>query len=240
MSTGPIFSFPLQTEIQLGWAVGIIIRRANGSLSSEIAGTIPNMNSIKKQLAAIHIGIKRAYEESCKNIIIAIDNLEAFGLLKFQHNGISTEARNIIQQMKILKQDKSWKCKIRYVYPRRNRVATYLALLGADLFFRLFLFFEPLGRAAEFIDMDIGLGFHDPRYQDVPGDEFETELLDQALEEGWGAPNGPGHATQFMNTVGIHGVQHAEIPGEMEIHDLIYEDKIEEQEEGDDPVVMTR
>ncbi|WOH00019.1 hypothetical protein DCAR_0519375 [Daucus carota subsp. sativus] len=183
--------------------------------------------------------MKRAYEESCKNIIIETDNLEAFGLLKFQHNGISTEARNIIQQLMILKKDNSWKCKIGYVYPRRNRVTAYLALLGADLFFRLILFFEPLGRAAELIDMDIGLGFYDPRYQEVPMDEFEMELLDQALEEGWGAPNGPGHAAQFMNTAGIHGVQHAEIPGEMEIHDLIYEDKIEEEEKRDNPVMMT-
>lgn len=86
------------------------------------------------------------------------------------------------------------------------------------------------------MDQDIGLGFHDPSYQEIQMNEIEMELFDQALDEGWGAPNGPGHAAQFMNVAGINGVQHSEIPGEMEIHDLIYEDEL--AKEGDDLVVM--
>lgn len=164
--------------------LGAVIRRANGGMASSISGTIQNLSPVENQLAAIHIGMKRAYEETCKKVIVEIDNLEAFGMLKFQHNGISQTALNIIQQIKILKKDKIWKCKIRYVYPRRNKVATYLALLGADLFGRLFLSFEPLGRAAELMDLDVGLGFHDPRYQDVQMNGDEMELFDQALELG--------------------------------------------------------
>lgn len=218
--------------------LGAVIRRANGGMASSISGTIPNLSPVENQLAAIHIGMKRAYEETCKKVIVETDNLEAFGMLKFHHNGISTTARNIIQQIKILKKDKVWKCKIRYVYPRRNRVATYLALLGADLFGRLFLSFEPLGTAAELMDMDVGLGFHDPRYQEVQMNGDEMELFDQALDEGWGAPNGPGHVAQFMNSAGFHGMQVGVAQSEMEIHDLIYEDELAEEEEGDDPVVM--
>ncbi|KAL1813903.1 hypothetical protein ACET3Z_023968 [Daucus carota] len=64
----------------------------------------------------------------------------------------------------------------------------------------------------------------------------EMELFDQALDEGWGAPNGPGHATQFMNSAGLHGMQVGVAQGEMEIHDLIYEDELSEEEE--DPSVQ--
>ncbi|KAL1822097.1 hypothetical protein ACET3Z_008875 [Daucus carota] len=88
------------------------------------------------------------------------------------------------------------------------------------------------------MDMDIGLGFHDPRYQEVQMNGEEIELFDQALEEGWGAPNGPGQAAQFMNSAGLHGLQAGEVQGEMEIHDLIYEDELDEEEDGDDSVVM--
>lgn len=218
--------------------LGSVIRRANGGMSSSISGSIPGLSSVENQLAAIHIGMKRAYEETCKNVIVETDNLEAFGMLKLQHNGISNAARNIIQQIRLLKKDKVWKCRIRYVYPRRNRVATYLALLGADLFGRLFLSFEPLGRAAELMDLDIGLGFNDARYQEVQMNQEEVELFDQALDEGWGAPNGPGSAAQFMNAVGINGAQPGVAPGVMEIHDLIYEDELADEDEDDDPVVM--
>ncbi|KAL1826458.1 hypothetical protein ACET3Z_004870 [Daucus carota] len=88
------------------------------------------------------------------------------------------------------------------------------------------------------MDMDVGLGFHDPRYQEVQMNGDELELFDQALELGWGAPNGPGQAAQFMNSVGLHGGQLGGIQGELEIHDLIYEDELSEDEEGDDSVVF--
>ncbi|KAL1831304.1 hypothetical protein ACET3Z_000955 [Daucus carota] len=90
------------------------------------------------------------------------------------------------------------------------------------------------------MDMDVGLGFHDPRYQEVQMNGDEMELFDQALELGWGAPNGPGQAAQFMNSVGLHGGQLGGIQGELEIHDLIYEDELSEDEAGDDSVLLSQ
>ena len=52
-------------------------------------------------------------------------------------------------------------------------MATYLALLGADLFTCLFMFFEPIGRVAELMEFDLGLGSQDPWFREVPMDEME-------------------------------------------------------------------
>lgn len=48
-------------------------------------------------------------------------------------------------------------------------MATYLALLGTDLFTCLFLFFEPVGMA----ELDLGMGSQDPWFREVPMDEME-------------------------------------------------------------------
>ncbi|WOG93959.1 hypothetical protein DCAR_0313249 [Daucus carota subsp. sativus] len=53
-----------------------------------------------------------------------------------------------------------------------------------EIFGRLFLSFEPLGSAAELMDQDIGLGFHDRSYKEIQMNEIEMELFDQALDEG--------------------------------------------------------
>ena len=41
--------------------------------------------------------------------------------------------------------------------------------------------------------------------------ELEMELLDHALDEGWGAANGPGYAAQFTGNAGFQ----FEINGQM-------------------------
>lgn len=92
-------------------------------MSSCISGTLLQVPLLVNQLAAIYIGMRRACEESAKKVIVETDNLEALGVLKFQHNGVPQETWSIIQQILILEKDHAWKFVIKYVYPRRNKAA---------------------------------------------------------------------------------------------------------------------
>ena len=128
----------------------------------------------------------------------------------------------------LLNKNSAWKCAIRYTCPRSNRVATYLALLDGELFTRLFLLFEPIGRVAELMDLDIGLGPHNAIFLEW---KFHARRRGWAAGSGdWarlGEPLGIGMAAEFMNNLGFYAapVQEAGAP-EVEIHDLIYEDEL--------------
>ena len=111
-------------------------------------------------------------------------------------------------------------------------MATYLALLGAELFTRLFFFTEPLDRAAELMDLDIGLGPHDPDLIEAEMVEEELELLEVALAA---APQGPmevGLAADFLAGAAFQMAPHAPDHQEAEIQDFIFEDDVEVEEGG--------
>ena len=82
----------------------------------------------------------RAFEESSKKEIIETNNLEAFGALDSNIMGASRVEKH--NPTDYDSQEALWKCVIKYVYPRRFKLAMYLALLGG----------------AELMDLDIGLG----------------------------------------------------------------------------------
>lgn len=46
------------------------------------------------------------------------------------------------------------------MYSFRNNVATYASLLGGELYCGLYLFYQPIGRMAELMEFDMGLGPH--------------------------------------------------------------------------------
>uniref|UniRef100_A0A161WSL8 Uncharacterized protein n=1 Tax=Daucus carota subsp. sativus TaxID=79200 RepID=A0A161WSL8_DAUCS len=110
-----------------------------------------------------------------------------------------------------------------------------LLLLGAELFTRPYLFFEPIGRAAELIDLDIGLGPHDPELLEAEMNEEDMLQLEAVMADGAGGPMEAGMAADFLM---VAGFQLAPLdPGhqEEEIHDFVYEDDLDVE---DGAVVM--
>ncbi|WOG99571.1 hypothetical protein DCAR_0518924 [Daucus carota subsp. sativus] len=82
------------------------------------------------------------------------------------------------------------------------------------------------------MDLDVRLGPHDGRFLDVPMHENEVEHPDQALEQGWGEPNGIGMTAEFMNNIEFYAAVAAP---KVEIHDLVHEDELLDE---DDAVVV--
>lgn len=208
-----------------------ILRRSNGNLISSIVGSVRRLSPLGNQLWAIFCGMRRAFLDTTRQVVVETDNLEAFGAIKFPNAAATPEIASIVQQIRILKSNSSWSCSILYVYPRRNRVATYLALLGAELFTRLFFFAEPLGRAAELMDLDIGLGPHD---QDLIEAEMVEEELEQ-LEVALAAPHGPmevGLAANFLAGAAFQLAPQAPENQEAEIHNFVFEDDLDIEEGG--------
>lgn len=162
------------------------------------------------------------YIEGRNHVIVETDSIEAFVAIKFQHVDLPQDAAFILQQIRILKRDMSWRCNIKFVFPRRNGVAIYLALLGGELFTRLFLFFEPIGRVAELMDLDIGLGPHGPQFLEVEMNEDEMMQMEEMMENGAVV----GAAEAFAQNGGFNGRG-----GDLEIHDVMLEDEFGEDDE---------
>lgn len=91
-------------------------------------------------------------------------------------------------------------------------VAHYLSLLGGELFTRLYIFFEPIGRMAELTDLDMGLWPHDDQFFEVHMVQEEIGAFHEALEEGWDEL-----AEAFMLNVGIQDAA----DGELQQHDVM-------------------
>lgn len=67
------------------------------------------------------------------------------------------------------------------MYSERNHVAEYLSLLDGELFCRLYLFFEPIGRMAEIMDLDMGPGPQNPQFLEAPVMEEEQEVFKEIM-----------------------------------------------------------
>lgn len=64
--------------------------------------------------------------------------------------------------------DPNWTWKFRLVYSVRNNLAFYLSLLEGELFCRLHLSFEPIGRMAKLMNLDMGLGPNGQQFLEAP------------------------------------------------------------------------
>ncbi|WOH02020.1 hypothetical protein DCAR_0521407 [Daucus carota subsp. sativus] len=113
------------------------------------------------------------------------------------------------------------------ILPSRNKVATYLALLGAELFTRVFLFTEPLGRAAELMDLDIGLGPHDPEFLEAEMAEDELEQLEVVMANVDDGPLVLGLAATFLGVAGFQLAPPVPENQEPDIQDVAYEDDLD-------------
>lgn len=78
--------------------------------------------------------------------------------------------------------------------------------------------FEPIGRLAELIDLDMGLGPQAPQFLEAPMVEEEWNVFEEIMAEGAGEL-----AEEFMVNLNI------QVPGdELQLHDVVYEDELED------------
>lgn len=106
--------------------------------------------------------------EGVESLIIKTDNMQAFGSIQFAHLHQNPEYDDLIHRILTRIRDSNWECSFRFVYSMRNTTATYLSLLGEELFSRLYLFFEPTGRMSELMHFDMGLGPQAPQFLEAP------------------------------------------------------------------------
>lgn len=142
--------------------IGVVLRTSDGNLVNCIAGTIHGLTSLGAQLWSVQVGLRRAFVEGAESVIIETDNMQAFGAIQFAHLHQHPEYDDLIHQIVTRIRDPNWECSFRFVYSVRNTTATYASLLGGELFCRLYLFYEPVGRMSELMHLDMGLGHQAP------------------------------------------------------------------------------
>lgn len=98
--------------------------------------------------------------------------MDAFSVVQFAHLHQHRHVDDLVHQISTRIRDPNWSCEFRLVYPVRNKLATYLSLLGGQIFCRLYIFYEPIGRMAELMDLDMGLGPHGQQF-------LETSMVDE-------------------------------------------------------------
>lgn len=207
--------------------MGVVFKTSNGNMVNCIAGTIPGLTPLSAGLWGVQIGLRKAFVEGAKSVIIKIDNLAAFGVIQFAHLHQHPEVDDLLNQIITRLRDPNWDCSLRFVYPERNRVAEYASLLGGELFCRLYIFFEPVGRMAELMDLDLGLGPQNPQFLEASMVNEEQEVFEKIMEDG-----GVVLANEFMHNLVING--NGEHDGDLNLFDVVYEDELNDIEDEDD------
>lgn len=148
--------------------IGVVLQTSDGNLVNYISGTIPGVTPLGAQLWSIQIGLRRAFVDGAESVIIETDNMQAFGAVQFAHLQQNPEYSDLIHQILTRIRDPNWEYSFRFVYYVRNTTATYLSLLGGELFCRLYLFYEPIGRMSELMHLNMGLGPQAPQFLEAP------------------------------------------------------------------------
>lgn len=187
-------------------------------------GNIPNLSPLHNQLWAIFIGMRRAFLEGGRRVIVETDNLEALATLKFYKHGVPAEVVDTVQQIITRKQDKRWKCKTKYVFSKRNHLATYMASTGGHHLNGMVAIDEPIGRMGEIIDLDLGFGLHGHTFNEVVLAEDELYVLHQAvLAAERGLPGAGGNQAHIPEVNAGMAIQEDEMDDEVEIPEVIAE-----------------
>lgn len=222
---GVSFDAPMPNGNRNG--MGIVLRTSNGNLVNCIAGVIPGLSPLENQLSAVMVGLRRAFIEGVKSVIIETDNMAAFGAVQMAHQNQHPQVAGLIQQILTRIRDPNWTCSFRFVYSARNSLATYLSLLGGELFCRLYIFYEPIGRMAELMDLDMGLGPNDPQFLEAPMVEEEWEVFEEIMDDGAGIL-----ADAFMANLVLH------VPvaqnDEIQMQDVVFEEELLDESDEDD------
>lgn len=196
-------------------------------MTSCISGTIRGATSLGAQLWGVQIGVRRAYMEGARSVIVETDNMQAFGAIQFAHMHQYPDYDDLIHQILTRIRDPNWDCSLRFVYSVRNFTATYLSLLGGELFCRLYLFYEPIGRMSELMALDMGLGPQAPQFLEVPMVDEEWEVFEDILENGGRVLAEPFMANLVLQAPGAH---HAE----PQMQDVVFEEELLADSEDDE------
>lgn len=129
---------------------GMVLRTSYGNLVNYIAGTISGLFYLANHLWDILVGTLRwAFLERGHTVILEPDNLEAFGAVQFAHLHQHLEVDHINHQILTTIRDPNWICNLGFIFPEWNHVSEYLSLRGGELFRRLYIFYEPIGRMGD-------------------------------------------------------------------------------------------
>lgn len=91
---GTSFDNPLPNGNKNG--IGVVLRTSGGNMINCIAGIILNLTLIACQVWAILIGLRRAFIEGVKNVILETDNMAAFGAVQFANQNNYPQSRDLI------------------------------------------------------------------------------------------------------------------------------------------------
>lgn len=100
--------------------------------------------------------------EGAESVIIGIYNMAILMQSRFTHLHQHLKVDDLIQQILTRLKGPNWVYNFRFVYSERNRVSEYLSLVGEKLFSRLYIFYEPIERIREQMNLDLGLGPQNP------------------------------------------------------------------------------
>lgn len=103
---------------------------SEGELLKLSTGVLPASSLLENKLNAIHHGMVKAFEDNFRRVVVQIDNLDAFMIIKNYPVGVLEGVATIAKQIFIRLNDRIWKCILAYIYPGRNPLAIYLAQLG--------------------------------------------------------------------------------------------------------------
>lgn len=173
------------------------------------------------------MGLRRAFIEEAKYVILETDNIDAFGAIQFAHLHQHPEIDDLIHQIVTRIGDPKWSCEFRLVYSVSNGVATYISLIGGEMFYRLYLFYEFIGRMAKLMNLNLGLGPLAPQFLEAPMVEEEWEIFEEILDDGADALE-----ETFMENLVL------QVPGapnaEPQMHNVMFEDVLLEDTDDED------
>lgn len=207
--------------------LGVVLRTSNGSLVNCVAVLFQGLILSQQICECIVIGLRRAFLEGAVSVIIETDNMDAFGAVQFAHLHQHPEVDDLIHQISTRIRDPNWTCDFRLVYSVRNNLATYLSLLGGELFCRLYLFHEPIGHIAELMNFDMGLGPNGEQFLEAPMVQEEWEIFEEIMDDG-----AAELADAFMENLVL---QVPSAPNnELQMHDVVFEDVLIEETDEED------
>ena len=163
--------------------IGIVVRDDTGQLLRLTYGTIPGLTNLNSALWAILIGMRRAFQDQYTRVLIETDNIQGYRECKYYtEEGITPHTRQTFRFILSRLKDHNICYDIKLVHPQRNQSARRLATLGRQNLHDLQTYDRPVANIEEFLNMDLGLGPPQARFQDVEINEPEPVQDGQVLQ----------------------------------------------------------
>ena len=150
------------------------MRDSNGLLIRLTYGTIPGLTNLNSALWAVFIGMRRAFQDQYERVIIETDNIQAYRECKYyREDGLTPHTRSTFRFILSRLNDPNIRYEINLVHPQRNSVARCLTSIGRQNLHDLQTLDRPVDNIQEFLNMDLGIGPPQARFQDVEIDNPE-------------------------------------------------------------------